>query len=241
MSGVNSGFCYFISTFHQEVVSMLTDDGLRGSGDLGPLLLVWDMISSPRFLTALMLAWLATPVLYVFLAGRVLEGRWVPLWEHQARSFFPGDVLLGVVMAAGWYFYEGLSKESFWRSGWLWLAAFVVGFALAYVMHKFVEAPNYEPRALRGPTKLYHDYGLYGVYGPILFMIVIPAIFYTPWSPAKMIAVLAFGAWLYALWWDSEHLTAEDRQKMHPPDWKQPLWVHNLCGLPYRVYARLHT
>ncbi len=189
---------------------------------------LWQMLISERFLTALGLAWLATPIMFVVI-GLLLESRLVPLWRHQARSFIPGDFLLGVTMATGWYLYPRVANDGIWSSVWLWGAAFAVGIVLAYVWHEKIEAPNYEPRALKSPTKLYHDFGLYGVYGPLLFMIAVPAVFYTPWDvaswPVKIVALLPFVGWVACLVYDAKHLTPDDARQMHPGNWRAPDWV----------------
>jgi hypothetical protein len=208
-----------------EVVSVKTLASLKSSVAFDEL---WRMVSSERFLTALGLAWLATPTMFI-LIGLVFEGRLVPLWRHQARSFIPGDFLLGVTLATGWYLYPLVVSGSIWHDTRLWALALAVGVVLAYVWHTKIEAPNYEPHALKSPTKLYHDFGLYGVFGPLLFMIAVPAVFFTPGDvvtwPIKLVALLSFLGWVGCLVYDAMHLSPEDARQMHPGNWRHPEWI----------------
>ena len=44
-----------------------------------------------------LLIWLFWPGT-MFVVGWVLEGRTVPIWEHQAKLFFPGDLAFGIIV-----------------------------------------------------------------------------------------------------------------------------------------------
>lgn len=133
------------------------------------------MLESWRFWGALGFAWLLSP-LGMVLVGWVLESRWVPWWRDQARAFIPGDFLLGIVFAVGYYLTPQVELASWWRSLEFAGLTFMGAIGLFCLMRYKLDGPKYPPGALKTPTKRYHDYALYVGYAWVLLFVCVPAI-----------------------------------------------------------------
>lgn len=179
-----------------------------------------DMVSSGRFLTALVLAWIFTPGLFV-LMGLVGESRLVPLVKNQSRAFMPGDLFLGWVFATGWYFHPEFDNLL------LGIGLAVGGVGLVLMRSKFDGINNYPIRALQSPTKMYHDYILYVGYTAALVSVAVPGVLTSSWDGvvlAKVVALVAFAIWVIGLMIDGlDQGMPQKRPLMHPSDW-QPIW-----------------
>lgn len=124
----------------------------------------------------------------MFLVGWALEGRTVPIWKHQAKLFFPGDLAFGIIVVA----FIGIYTKIVQRTGtimleqtvntvWIWVSALAISFVVYFVLHRN-EKDCYEPRALYGPTKLTHD---------------IVGYVFIPWVLLSLLTVTAVAAWRY--------------------------------------------
>lgn len=114
-----------------------------------------------KFLMALAI-WLFWPGM-AFVVGWILEGRTVPIWKHQARLFFPGDLAFGIIVVAFIGIYTKIARRTGTimlskavNSIWIWALALVVSFVVCFILHRN-EKDCYELRALYSPTKTTHD------------------------------------------------------------------------------------
>ncbi|MBI3494894.1 hypothetical protein HY004_02855 [Candidatus Saccharibacteria bacterium] len=153
----------------------------------------------------------------------------MPLWREQSKAFIPGDIGLGVMLATGWYLYPQISAGSVWGSAIMPFTGLWVGCFTCYLMRtKFDGENNYPLRALRSPTKRYHDFLLYIGYLAVIITICVPAILFgTSWSgnfEVKMVGVTGFAIWLAGMALDAtDPKMPEKSKKMHVTDY-QPIW-----------------
>lgn len=186
------------------------------------------MLSSSVFWTALIVSLLVTPIGMIFV-GIVLESRVVPLWRNQSKAFIPGDIGLGVMFATGWYLYPQIPAGNFWGSAVMPFTGLCIGCFTCYLMRtEFDGENNYPLRALKSPTKRYHDFVLYIGYLAAIITICVPAILFgTTWNgnfEAKMVGVMSFTVWLVGMVRDAADPKMQEKsKKMHVVNY-QPIW-----------------
>lgn len=99
----------------------------------------------------------------MFLVGWIFEGRLVPIWKHQSKMFFPGDLSFGIIMVAFAGVYSSIVKrtgtimlEETANSMWIWGLALTISLTICFALHEN-EKDCYAKRALHSPTKIAHD------------------------------------------------------------------------------------
>lgn len=198
-----------------------------------------DMLLSDRFLVTLGVAWTITPLLFI-LIGVLFESRLVPLGRNQSRAFMPGDLALGVVLASGWYLFPQVSVTSVWRADPLMLAiSLVAGGLLCWAMRKRFDGPAYHPRALRSPTKVYHDFVLYIFYAAALIYVCVPSILTeTSWGEEnlgpKLLALFMLAVWMWGVVCDALNPRIPTTQ-MHVRKWQPLITTSRVWWLAYRL------
>lgn len=175
--------------------------------------------------------WLFWPGL-MFIVGAIGESRLVPIWEHQSRAFFPGDLSLGVMLVALLDLHASkLESADWWGYSVFWLLIVVLAMASVASRIHLTDASHYSFRSRCSPTKVVHDIIGYWFIPTLLIFLGLPKLFefvvqgYTAnecISWAAFVAALAF--YFMCIRWDSVlgH-TEEDVTARHPPDW-QPIW-----------------
>lgn len=183
---------------------------------------------SGEVIYAILLAWLASPILFPVLAliyerfsvehggrGGTAKEVMKSVFSHktQAWSFLYGDTLilpLAFALAAGrWH--EAASYRTV--SVWWFVLCLVVGLLVGYGFHYKMETPGYTKagfaESLNSPTKLFHDFVTYpALFGGLLFALG-PLIVGPEW-PSQVnfhtVAILALvGCWAFVgMKWDSE-------------------------------------
>ncbi len=165
---------------------------------------------------ALLAAWLITPGMVWFI-GYVLESR-VPMFNRYTfLSFVPGDFFLGIVFASSVALSQYLPLSGWYQStAWQW-TVFVGAFVACLLMRQFGDKPNYTNRALWSPTKVYHDFCLYWIYGYLMFTVAVPSVFLSEWSSEtmflKIIALGAFLSWISTLIYDNVFCAIPPKEK----------------------------
>lgn len=184
------------------------------------------------FLLTIFLCWLLTPGMMIVIAP-LLESRWLPLGRYrQFRSFFPGDLFLGVSTAGLLVLAQTLPPVPRWYNSGVWhwsvqIAAIAVALVLTWSEYK---AGAYPLRAILSPTKLYHNFLLYGGYGYVALTTLVAVLFGSDWT-------WSFAGWLVLcllplLWWgylviQDNSLSGEQARwkaaSAHIEDWT-PIW-----------------
>lgn len=153
-----------------------------------PLGLFWYLswLSGHGIWTTLLLCLLVTPVAMMVIAP-VGETRWLPLGsKHQFQSFFPGDIFLGIGAAILLRMAGDLPAEERWYNNFWWHLSLqlVTIIAAAWLTYGEFRERNvlYPARALRSPTKAYHNAGLYVAYGYVVVATLVAVLFGGAWS-----------------------------------------------------------
>lgn len=144
-----------------------------------------------------------TPIGFI-LVGVIGEGRLVPLdGARQFKSFFPGDIFLGVatafmVFAAGFV----PASDRWFTSTLFHVAAITVTFiAAVWMTYQEYKGGVYPLAAILSPTKLYHNFVLYTGYGYVAVVTFVAVIFGANWSLGVVLVVAAslamLGPWIY--------------------------------------------
>lgn len=110
-----------------------------------------------RFLMTIV-AWIIWPGL-MFFVGVVFESREVPLWKHQSKAFFPGDLSLSIMLVAliGMYAKTGVRGVAMVDSLYWWLIVIITMAIVAWILRKNDVANYPTRRAVCSPTKMTHD------------------------------------------------------------------------------------
>jgi len=132
-----------------------------------------EVLTTSSFFFLVFLFWAVTPGMMVVI-GLVGESRMIPLDSaRQFLSFFPGDLFLGLGVAAALMAARDLpEKGGWWTAPVVHMLVLVVAAAAAYWLTFEVELKGgvYPKRALLSPTKIYHNGILYVIYGYIAAM-----------------------------------------------------------------------
>jgi len=133
------------------------------------------VIGSPT--RALLIAMIITPGL-MFLIGWVGESRTLPIGKNQFLGFFPGEFFLSAAFSWAVAGIKHLPEtECHWYQSSYWhLTVGLSSFILGLAARNLLDRPNYTPEAMKSPTKLYHDFFLYIVYGFMMAIVAIPVV-----------------------------------------------------------------
>lgn len=186
-------------------------------------------IAGHDFWLTLVVCLLITPIGHC-LVGAIFETRLVPLSPtKQFLSFFPGDIFLGMMTAGLLVLAHRLPAESRWYNATWWhvvvlVSAIAVACALTWMEY---QGGGYPPRAMRSPTKLYHNFILYGGYGYIIVTTLV-AVVIAAGSWWLVLALLPGLIWLVCLVGDnftSEETKNRRVSNAHVEHW-YPFWQH---------------
>ncbi len=169
-----------------------------------------------------------TPGMMILIA-LVFESRWMPLgYRKQFLSFFPGDLVLsvafGILVAA-----ETYVKPGWYTDGLFGTTAILVGVVLGdwFTLYFDPRTKDYAPRAMKSPTKIYHNYFVYGVYGAAIATTVFADFF--GGAPAWFWLSFAIGVPFWALFLFIENrIPAKGWNKIRAQHchvgWWAPIW-----------------
>jgi len=168
-----------------------------------------------------------------YLIAPVLESRWMPWdWGHQFKAFFPGDIFLS--LAVGWMLWQGRNlpeQKSWYTTWWFHVLVFVLMFGFA-TWQTWREANADSTAAFAwpagvamSPTKLYHNFALYGVYGYLATTALVALVAGGRWVDA-LIGLLIAAPWVFFLLIDnhtSEEVRVARLEQAHIANWR-PVW-----------------
>ncbi len=147
-------------------------------------------------------------VAYVF-ESRV-PFRDVPLWKHQSRAFFPGDIGLSLFIAVAAPFQM--------RSVWLLIGGIVLAVVAFFVVRHVTYSPNsYTKQAWKSPSKLWHDFVVCSVYGFLAVTMCVP-FYFSSWSDnwnLKLLGLAGLSVWLIGA-------AADEMGTNVPSHWQHP-------------------
>jgi hypothetical protein len=146
---------------------------------IGPngLLFGFNWLIDGPFWFVLVKCLLVTPGALIIIAP-ILESRWLPLdWRRQFVTFVIGDIALAVFVAllADHIQRVALMPVEWWAHVAVLVACLGVAWFFTHGEMKAAKAGGetaYTPRAVMSPTKLYHNYVLYGGYAYVIVMLV---------------------------------------------------------------------
>lgn len=195
-------------------------------------------IAGHNFWITLVLCLLFTPIGHC-LVGLVFESRFVPLSPtKQFLSFFPGDVFLGMMTAGLLALAHQLPAEQRWYNATLWhvpvwntlvfTGAILVAVLLTRQEYRDAGKPGgYTRRAMRSPTKIYHNYLLYGGYGYIIVttLVAVVAAGRSWWLALALLPGLVWVGCLVADNFVSSETKQSRVDNAHIEHWR-PFWQH---------------
>jgi hypothetical protein len=197
-----------------------------------PPFLGW--MTDQSFLVTLLICWAITPGMMIVLAV-IGESRWLPLGYHrQFLSFFPGDLFLGAGIAALLMAARELPEERRWFTAPIvQIIIFAGAFGVAYWLTRGeLRTGVYPKMAILSPTKLYHNFALYGGYGYIAVATLVAVLAGSDWSNPNvrtwLIRALIFvSPWVLAVVFEGKIFgpegMAQKARNAHVPDWV-PIW-----------------
>jgi hypothetical protein len=183
------------------------------------------------FFATLLISWLITPGAMIVIAP-IGESRWLPLRrEHQFRSFFPGDLYLGLMAAGLLTLADRLpAGERLYNNVWWHAFVFAAACTIAFILTRQEYKGNggvYELGAIFSPTKLYHNGVLYAGYGYVIVTTLMAVVIGSDWtwSFAGWLALTLLPGvfWLRLVGKDNSLGDEESRRKAstaHDSDWR---------------------
>ena len=210
----------------------------------------FDLLAGHGLFTTIIIVMAVTPGM-MFVIGVIGESRWLPISpKRQFLSFFPGDILLGATVAGLLMNASRLPATRVWYNSMPWhivvlFGALVVASCMTYGEYReSVRGQGYARRALFSPTKLYHNFGLYGGLGYIGFSTLTAniagiVIDFSMGGLSRLILCLLPGAvWLSFLFLEQsdsflvritgvpgDTVKATRVKTAHVANW-HPIWVH---------------
>jgi hypothetical protein len=186
-------------------------------------------IAGHNFWLTLLLCLLLTPIVHC-LIGLVFETRWVPLTPRkQFLSFFPGDVFLGMMTAGLLVLAHRLPSDEAWYNAAKWhtvvlSTAIVLACVMTWLEH---QQGDYSRRAMWSPTKLYHNFILYGGYGYIIAttLVAVVAAGRSWWLALALLPGLIWLGCLVGENFASEETKQSRVNNAHVEHW-YPFWQH---------------
>lgn len=192
-------------------------------------------IADHGFWVTLLICLAITPIGHQ-LVGIIGESRWVPISPFkQFLSYFPGDVFLGMSVAALLVLAHKLPDEQhFYNARWFHLVVLTVTVVVAlYVTKLEYNDPNgYGHRAVLSPTKLYHNILLYGAYGYVIVVTLIATVVALSsgwnwgWFGLVVLGLLPGLVWASLLVIEnrvSDQIKLDRVRYAHVNDW-EPIW-----------------
>lgn len=165
------------------------------------LLVVFDWLIDGPWWAVFLKCILLTPVALMIIAP-LFESRWLPLhWSQQFLTFTIGDVFLAMFVASIVSFIResAFVPISLWYHFVVLAACFGVAWFITRGEMKSAKAKTtnaYTERAVRSPTKLYHNYVLFGGYGYVMVLLVSEVVLQGRWSWWLLLVFAPFFVWL---------------------------------------------
>lgn len=197
------------------------------------LLPIFNLLTGHSYVVTLVICFIISPVM-LYLIGIIGESRFVPILPRkQFLSFMPGDIFTAWGTANLLVMSQKLPNGIFWYNNLMFHLIILIGAIIAAILITHGElnpepgAISYKRRAVLSPTKIYHNLGLYGLYGYIIIttFVACAAGGINFWTIIK--AVSPFLIWIIFLLTEGK-VTRKTKllrvNNAHVYDW-QPLWV----------------
>ena len=182
-------------------------------------------------LILLVLLWLIWPGL-MFAAGFIGESRLVPIFEHQSKAFFPGDLVLPIMLLALF----GLHRRTYLNPSWkgystmFFVVIFIAMIPIA-LLFRYLDVAHYPATAMYSPTKIIHDLIGYYLYPSILLILGLPQLVdcFIKKDRSSLLNWVVFGLallfYFICTFYDMylHPATEADVIARHPSDWV-PIW-----------------
>jgi len=191
-----------------------------------------------QLLSTLLVCWLLTPIGHIAWAY-IAQAIIVPLdSKRQWQSFFPGDLFLGAAVALLIFAarISGLETDGhWWQSPVFHGVVLASAIVVALVITVLVDGPNMPASALWSPSKLYHNFLLYGGYGYIAVTSLVAAVAGNWFGWRLVLVLVAFVAalpWLHFVGSDGKLSPAEvvEKQRFSHPASYRLFWVFPVHG-----------
>lgn len=202
------------------------------------LLPILDLLAGHSYWVTIILCLSVTPIaLYVI--GAIFESRKVPILPNkQFASFIPGDIFLSFGVCGGLVLAQQLPDGYFWYNSSIFhVAALIITLtvAVAMYMNELINAASgsqfaFTVKAMKSPTKIYHDFALYGLLGYVAGTTYI-ALIVNVIKGGIPVATLLGSMWPIFVWllllfteglWPEQYRLNRVRFA-HVEDWK-PIW-----------------
>jgi len=190
-------------------------------------------LTGHSFIVTLLICWAITPFGHL-LVGLVLESRLVSIQpSKQFLSFFPGDLFLGVPVATFLVMAQNVRSQDRWFNSLGFHVFVLIGALVVATLLTRMEVKDgaYPPRAIKSPTKIYHNFALYGLYGYVAVVSLTAVFAGNHWDSGSIVAAvvaMVFGfVWVSFVVMDNKLSKADSVKKAshaHVADWK-PIWV----------------
>jgi FtsH-binding integral membrane protein len=165
------------------------------------------MLSEGKFWIAFFICLLAPYAMYI--VAYVFRDRFprrdAPIWQDQSKASTPGNFGLALLAAVGIYFYADISD--WWKSP-IWLEFSIIAGLLAFGFIRLFQHRYYSEEVLNCPSKLYHDFVMYLLFGLIAFYVCLPVYFLDNNScniAAESIGIDGLVFWFLCNVWDLAH------------------------------------
>jgi len=149
----------------------------------------------------------------------------VPVWRDQSRAFLPGDFGLALMFTCCLQ-YRGDVTARWAVSTWLGLSALCIGIATFLFARLFLyTTANYSKAAWNSPSKRYHDFVMYLLFGAAAIYVCIPVYFASQWQSSvlvKLLGLFGLAVWVVGNIYDFTHSETPNRRQ-HPHEY-QPIW-----------------
>jgi hypothetical protein len=192
-----------------------------------------------KFFIYLLIYFLIMPGL-MFILGLIGESRIIPLFKHQSKAFFPGEIALVVAVTSMSVYWD---TDLVPKAGTMWWLLFsrsatingklsfvieVVKWIIIITIYLYLEKRDHKAyrfqRSINGPAKRWHDCYGFLVIPAAMIKLGIPVIIPTEINIYSIITWASLAFYGIMLVWDYyKPATEEDKYIRHPDDWK-PIW-----------------
>lgn len=163
-------------------------------------------LAGQGFWATLGICWLLAPI-GVWVAQVAIDRDMID-WSRNYLSFFPGDLFLGAFAAAMLTLSRSIPAERHWFNSVWWhvlVLAFTLSAAVCLCWNDYRQK-MFQRHELFKAARMYHDIGLYGLYGYVLVSTSIAVIASGSWNARiglLAVAIIGFSVWLALVLIDS--------------------------------------
>lgn len=155
--------------------------------------------------------------------------RWLPLWDKQYKTFFPGDLvaLIPFLAAVLTLASTTLSRQSGWWQNPVWhLCAFVFAGAVAIVLFNFQISPEETEAGLKGaPTRVWHQLIIWWLGLFLGVSLGVPVLFALDgWTVLRWVVLAGAMVWAALLVYDFFHAIPFEEWNPERPIHAPPIW-----------------